>query len=287
MRRFVLLVILFITTTAFSLAQNNDFNEGTKYLNLGKYKVADSLFHSWVTKHPADRNAWYNWAVTKFYLYDTVNFCKLLKKINSPYVIDKDAEKLYFEFCGSADTTYFTKKFEPANKSDFRFYQVKEYHKYDSLTWYKIHSKKVTGSVTSLTAEGGIESAPTDLYAVYQIDSNNNKIYSLSPHPPLYPGLMRPNTTEIHIENLLHSWYLDSDATDSLDLIGKSISFDIIIDKQGKIEFEKLVNVNSGFKDTSTLVNYFKYQCNTLKRCKPATFRKKPVDYRINILLFF
>ena len=287
MRRFVLLVTLFFAVTSFTFAQNNDFSKGIRYLNLGKYWLADSLLQTWVIQHPADRNAWYNWAVTKFYLNDTVNFCKFLNIINSPFTFDKEAEKLYFEYCGHTDTTYLTKKFKPANKTDFYFYQVKEYHKYDDLTRYKIHSKRKTGAVAKYSNEGGIESVPTDLYAVYQIDSNNNKVYSLAEVPPRYPDLGPTVTTENKIHNLLRSWYLKPEIPDSLNLIGKSISFDIIVDKQGIIKFDKLIKVIPGFKDTSVLVNYLKHQCNTLKRCKPAKFRKKPVDYRINIDLDF
>ncbi len=281
-------IIVFLTVlSSFSYAQTNDFNLGTKYLNEGEYKLADSLLKSYVMAHHEDRNAWYNWAITKFYLHDTLSFCKKLHTINSPYVIDKEAEKLYFNYCGTTDTTYLTKKFEPANRIKFRYYLVKEYHKYDELTRYKLHSKRKRKDITVIGMESGISSYYTDVLTIYQVDSNNNKIYSLTLNPPSFPKTASPNSTQFNIEKLLQTQYYNRQINDSLHLVGKSVNFDIIIDKQGIIKFERLNDVYPALEDTTVLVNYLKQQCNDLKRCTPARFRNEPVNYRLNLTLDF
>ena len=218
----------------FNLLGQNHFKTGNDFFQRGDYAKADSFLTLYVKDHPLDINARFNRGVSRLYLKDTCQFCMDLYKIINPYETDKQALKLYYTYCGNTDTIYFNKNFEVASKANYKYFEVFEHHKYFNFISGKIHDKRRKAEVTNIRLSQ-ISSFRTNICAVYQIDSNNTKVYSICEYPPTFPGGSEELDKQISASQYFQQALISLNQTKvsvmvelTIDTIGRPIHADIL-----------------------------------------------------------
>lgn len=107
------------------------FDKGIKYFNEKDYIKADSFFLLSVKNDTNYIDAYYNLAMVKVQLGDTVSCCNYLKKASK--LGDTQAQRLYFFYCDMS-TKY--------NNEGVKYFNLKNFHKADSLFNLSLNESK-------------------------------------------------------------------------------------------------------------------------------------------------
>ena len=150
--------------------------EATKQLEIGNYKVADSLFTESLCSFK-NQDLFFNRGIARYKLGDTIGFCSDMNIASSNYV-DKEASVYYNKFCcTNVDTIYYDKKFKKTNETNYRYYEELLYSKYNSTVIGKIHDIESNEQHVniSLDCNNKIDAAfnRTNIIAIYKIADNS------------------------------------------------------------------------------------------------------------------
>jgi hypothetical protein len=276
----IIITISILLFLGISSQSQNYFKQGTDYLQNGNYYLADSFLTLHLEKIPGDRNARFNRAITKLHLNDSCSFCNDLYAINNPWEQDVEALDLYFEYCGKTDTIFYDKKWNISDRYEYRYYEVMEYHKCSDLINGKIHDIKLKSKISSLSIHQ-TELFKTDLFAFYYLDSNKNKIYTLTDSPPLFPGGIESFYTAIE-----NSPYY-AEALENLNIPNKLIKIQLLISKSGHTEILEIESISQDNDFMEALTDYIELIFSHIPNYKPAKLKGKEVDFRKREVISF
>lgn len=150
------------------------FSRGSELINLGDFKGADSLLTLALCSFK-NQNVYYNRAISRLLLYDTIGYCQDLSIAANKY-FDKQADSMYNnDCCIKVDTIYYDKKRIISDKSSYRYYEIIKYPKYDTIINGSFHDKKSDIPVMSFDFGCnsnllGLYTSKTDMIAGYTIE---------------------------------------------------------------------------------------------------------------------
>lgn len=152
------------------------FKQGSKLLEIGDYKAADSLLTISLCTYK-NENVYFNRGMSRLLQFDTIGFCEDFNFAANKYFDHQAAQMFNSICCIMTDTFYYDRKFLPASKEKFRFTEEIRHLKYDTIVLGIIHDKTVNRELFNLDygCEGNlldIGFKTTDIVALYkQIDS--------------------------------------------------------------------------------------------------------------------
>jgi len=184
----VLLITMSVNAQIFHLDSIglNYYNKGSELINLGDFKGADSLLTLALCSYK-NQDVYYNRAVSRLLLADTSGYCLDLGIAANKY-FDKQAAGLYnHDCCIKVDTFYFDKKRIITDKSDYRYYEVLKYPRYDSVINGSFHDTKSNEAIANFDYGCnsnllGINTSTSDMIAGYVIE-DTIKYYFKSTKP--------------------------------------------------------------------------------------------------------
>jgi len=160
---------------------------GTKYIELGEYKRADSILSLALCTYK-NENVYYNRGISKLFIQDTIGFCSDMNIAANKY-LDMGAEKYFNNFCCKrVDTFYYDKNMKASSKHLSRFYEVYKELKYENERMGKFHDVKAKNIIPSFDYGCNqniisLIAKPTDIIGMYEyIDSI--KFYYFSEKTP-------------------------------------------------------------------------------------------------------
>jgi|GEM_PF-1436815 len=277
MRNLTLLVII-VFTGLYSNSQDY-FKLGTKFFNEGNYQLADSFYTIYLTKQPIDINGIYNRGVSRLYLHDTCTFCMDLYKINEIVEIDKKAQELYYQYCGRADTIYYNKYFELSTKSEYRYFEVIQHHRYLQKITGKIYDKKRKIEVSPVSLSQ-IITYRTNVFASYTIDENGEKLYAITDCPPSLP---KGSTIS---EDVKYSDYYQ-DIKKSLSLTDVSVFVSFVINNNGEIKNIKIEKTRPKIEITDNLLKGLQTLYSQLPKYTPGKLKGRNINYSMMDIIKF
>ncbi len=275
------LLLIYLLTQLVLITYSQDyFQQGKDYFQKGDYYIADSFLTLHLDKYPNDNNARFNRAIANLYLNDTCSFCRDLNYINNPYEQDIEALNLYFENCGKTDTIFYDKKWIISDKSNYKFYEVKEQHRCQDIITGKVHDKNLKAEIWSFNLYGS-KSFKTDLFAIYYLDSNDTKIYTLTDSPPSYPGGL-----ESLLNDVSNSPYY-SEAREKLSIPDKRIKIELLINQNGKVKVLGVETISPDLEFMNQLKQYIELIYSKLIEYNPGKLKGTNVDYKITDFIRF
>lgn len=266
----VLLTLL--TLFFFNVYSQNYFKLSLKYFQSGDYQVADSLLNLHLKKKPYDKNAIFNYAVTRLYLKDTLCFCKKVQFLKDLHK-DKEASKLYYQFCAITDTSYYDDSFCKIEKSRARLYEVKELFKNDTFLTVTLHDKKSKANVYISNHLDLNKSEKTDIIAAYKLYNGNKRVYFFTLNPPKY------NDECVALSNYRDNNPFVNEAKNVLSLSKFIVYIEYVFDKSGSIKNVKIIKANQEVKNPDLLMKYILLFLENMPKPSPATFAGTRVDY--------
>jgi hypothetical protein len=157
------------------------FHRGSELINLGDFKGADSLLTLALCSFK-NQNVYYNRAVSRLLQTDTLGYCLDISIAANKY-FDKQAENLFNNICCiKVDTIYYNKKRIKSDKSNYRYFEIIKYPKYDSVINGSFHDIKSNKPVVSFDFGCndnmlGFNSSTTDMIAGYIIEDSTKYYY--------------------------------------------------------------------------------------------------------------
>jgi hypothetical protein len=158
MKRYVSFLLFFIAVehtsgqiqfTFQNKAGSDMFVQGTELFRDGDFKGADSLYTMALCTYK-DENVYFNRAVARLYQTDTLGSCADLNVAANKY-FDVEASRLYHQFCCKyVDTIFYDNKFNPSDRTHFRYYEVILKTKFSGETSGTFHDKRVSNKVLSI-----------------------------------------------------------------------------------------------------------------------------------------
>jgi hypothetical protein len=193
MKSIALTSLLFITIVSNGQFIDNSngrrlYDEGTKLLELGDFRGADSLFTGALCTF-SNENVYYNRGVSRLMQADTMSCCNDLDIASQKYQ-DKGAAALFIELCCSkVDTFYYDKNYNLSDKTNYKYFEVVRTLKYYPKTFGNYHEKKaknlmVSGDVDCDTKLIGMNFKETDIVALYEVD-DSTKLFTFCPVIPI------------------------------------------------------------------------------------------------------
>jgi hypothetical protein len=236
------------------------YNSGTRELEGGNYAKADSLL-SLSIKIQSNIDNHFNRGLAKLAMRDTCHFCNDMFAASK--LLDEKAELLFNQLCQKTDTSYLDENFNPANKSNYKYYEVQHISKFLGDTTVEVHILNGKNHYSLLSADilSG-KSRPLDMIAMYEI-KNNEKRYFFLEHQPQF---------DIIEDDIFR--YLRYNINIPED-VKKNIFLDFIVNPEGKIQILQLLpqDLDDTYKQEITKVLFSLYDI------KPAKFMSKKVIY--------
>lgn len=152
------------------------YNRGSELIKLGDYTGADSLLTLALRSFKSE-NVYYNRAVSRLLQSDTLGYCQDMSIAANKY-FDEQAKKLYNEHCCiKVDTIYYDKKRILSDISNYRYYEIISYPKYDSIINGSFHDRNVSENIGNVDFGYtnnliSINTSTTDLIAGYIIEDS-------------------------------------------------------------------------------------------------------------------
>ena len=120
----LLLILVFILVLGFLQGQNSKaaikyYDAAVKYFNNKEYKIADSLFTLSNNLEP-HKDTYFSRSVCRLHLGNKKGYCEDLAF--ATHLGDGEAHKLYWKYCGTADTVYLNKN-DSVCKNEGHFYK--------------------------------------------------------------------------------------------------------------------------------------------------------------------
>jgi hypothetical protein len=184
----VLLITMSVNAQIFHLDSIglNYYYKGSEFINLGDFKGADSLLTLALCSYKT-QDVYYNRAVSRLLLADTSGYCLDLGIAANKY-FDKQAAGLYnHDCCIKVDTFFYDRKRIKTDKSDYRYYEIVKYPRYDSVINGSFHDTKSNEGVVSFDFGCssnflGVNTSTSDIIAGYVIE-DTIKYYFKSTKP--------------------------------------------------------------------------------------------------------
>lgn len=269
MKRYALLSALLIST--FSIHSQDLFETGLKYMETGQYSLADSVFGLYLTQYPNDLSGYFNYGSTKLLLGDTCAFCDIMYLVSHSFQ-DKQAEELYYVYCGSADTVYRDKNYLKCEKAKARYTEVIENHKCRDYKTVFVHDKRNKNGV--ILANPDITNLQsTDIIAVYLLFNDDSTLFTFTKTPPEYIGGL--DVKRRYMEN---NPYV-KEAKEKLNTSKLVVSIEYIVDKTGSRNNLKILRTNKPVSQMDILEKYIKLIFESLPRESPAQYQYQNVNY--------
>jgi hypothetical protein len=172
----VLLITLSVKAQFFHLDSIglNYYNKGSELINLGDFTGADSLLTLALCSYK-HQDVYYNRAVSRLLLADTSGYCLDLGIAANKY-FDKQAAGLFnHDCCTRVDTFYYDRKRILSDKSEYRYYEILKYPRYDSVINGSFHDTKSNEPVASFDFGCnsnflGLHTSTSDMIAGYVIE---------------------------------------------------------------------------------------------------------------------
>lgn len=191
MKIFIIVVALSLFTSFESNSQNITYSaasikqgeamyiNGTKLVEIGKYKEADSLLTLALCSYK-NENIYYNRGISRLYNVYTSGFCSDMNIAANKY-FDAGARLLFNTLCCSrVDSIYYDKKYLITDLTNYKYLEEIQYVKESGNIFGTIHQRNKKNPVESIDygCEKNIVSMrtlTTDIIASYQmIDSTRN-----------------------------------------------------------------------------------------------------------------
>jgi hypothetical protein len=259
------------------------FVKGTQLIQVGDYTGADSLLTMALCTYK-DENVYFNRAVAKLYLTDTLGACADLNVAAYKY-FDYEASGLYHQFCcESVDTVFYDIKFNTSNRSHFRYYEVLIKTKFSVETSGTYHDKRVSKNRLSIDygCDNSLVSLGTrtsDIIGSY-IFIDSVKFFNLATRSVSCFNVNEYNDLKNRGQIALRAKYNNLKLENNLENL--KVYFEIKVSKAGnvlgvtyigihpKIELGKLESELE--KDLISLVNYY-------PKLTPAVFHGEKVNF--------
>jgi len=260
------------------------FDKGCDEFRMGNYTLADSFFTE-ASMDYDNRDVYFNRAVSRLYLKDTIGFCNDMN-ILTFYFVDDEASRLSDSICcTSVDTVYYDRKLNQASKEKFRYYEVIKKLKYEKLTLGLIHEQKSYFSSDYVHNPISLEllgysTMPKDIAATYKI-LNGTKYYVLTRTPPRPFRFYDIEQIKEKSSTYFREKYQKLKETNKIDG-ALLIYFAITIDTDGSISFHEIEGTNHNISLESVrdeLTRDLKDMVHQYPPAKPAKLFHKKVGF--------
>jgi hypothetical protein len=158
---------------------NRYYRLGTEALKEGNYQLADSLLEKSI-KIKAYPNSIYNYSIARLYLGDTATFCRNMREFS--LMKQKDATKMYYEYCATADTVFYDRKFQKRpSKKKSKYAEITINDKFLPYKTVYLHMRRRwqgTQITSTLTMYDFIHPTNTNIFTVSRLYPNGNKVYT-------------------------------------------------------------------------------------------------------------
>jgi hypothetical protein len=287
-------IFLFLNIHAQVLADKKGiklYEEGTTQINLGNYRLADSLL-SLSLETFTNKDVFFNRAVCRLLLLDTLGFCKDMDVLANTY-LDNEASPLFNKLCCSnVDTVYYNKKLIPQFSGKYRYLEEIRHMKYHPRTIGVFHDLSVNKQQLDFdfSSEQGLTGSyleDTDIIGVYEI------IDSIKFYISRTSGVTIVNYTKyLEIKKraklLLQVKYGSLKSNNKIEEL--KIAFQLAIDKTGKIVDLILIGSNP-VVDLASIKTELKKDLwdivNNYPKITPGTFLGEKVNCLVNDAMIF
>jgi hypothetical protein len=269
------------------------YKEGTGFLEKGEYREAEKSI-TVALNTLKDENVYMKRAIARLNQSDTAGFCADMNMAANKY-FDLQASLLFNKLCcKSVDTLFFNKKFQPASKSNFRYYEEIKQPRYEAETVGIIHDLKVKKA--SFNIEYGRDQSnlaknyemeastvnnqnkTTDIIAVY-LQSDTMQYYYIATKPVTVMNLTKYNIVKNSMKKMLKSQFYQLKIENKLDI---TIYFELFINTKGEITDVKVLGTYPG-TDIRAVESALNEEISKLVKeyppLKPALFNGKSVDF--------
>lgn len=236
-----LLVLLSLTQQSFCQLFQPDpvgveyYNKGSDLLRQGFFNEADSMLTLALCSYK-NENVYYNRAVSKLLRFDTAGYCEDMDIAANKY-FDEIAEADFNKMCcRKVDTIYFDKNHNIISTSDFRYYEVIRYLKYNYLIRGSYHDIKAENIKTSIDFGCNnnllnINTTTTDMIASYFIE-DTVKFYVKTTTPARINSETKYNDLKRRAEILLNAKYGLLKSENNLEHL--TVYFEVFINDEGE-----------------------------------------------------
>jgi hypothetical protein len=242
------------------------FNEGTKYLENGGYRTADSLFTLSI-KIKGHANNYFNRGIARLNLKDTCGYCHdMLMSAKFP---DSEARMLAITFCQKSDTFYFDKKFRPVAKDSYFYYESRSISRCTTDTLVELHGKNAKEDYVTVYLDiFNIKFVSLDLMAQCRIKNGKSRYFLLKDEP------------EFWLRNRSLYGYIVDNVKIPYEVRSK-IVFTFLVTAEGKISEIKILpeDLSIEYQQEIARVLY------SIQVTRPARVLGKPVDYEYHFNL--
>jgi tetratricopeptide (TPR) repeat protein len=183
---------------------------GTKLLEMGKLKEADSLFTLALCSFK-NENVYYNRGISRLYLKDTLGFCNDMYFAANDYY-DVGARQLFNNICCyKVDTLYYNRKFLEANKNNYKYLEEIQFAKFPNEIRGIVHQRNRNEKVfkASIGCDKqivGLGNITTDIIAVYII-LDSTKYFLVSSINPVLTKVNAYNQAKENAKTYLNEKY--------------------------------------------------------------------------------
>ena len=247
---------------------------GTKELMSHHYQLADSLLK--ISVHiRAYPSSLYNYSIVRLYLGDTATFCSNMRTLS--LLKQKDAVKLYYDYCATADTAFYDRKYERRfTKKRSRYTKITindRFLPYQMV--YFLDKRKPSGIIPSYNLGKFIE---TNFEEVYRLYPNGDTVYTyILGTFDMDKNLKFSDTTKILIDS----------TKKLLKLKQVRAEFQFIVDKKGNIIHDTIINTNAPKSVRGILRKKIGKIFITKAKYNPLIYKHQPVMFCIDHLMTF
>ena len=282
---FFLLISFYSNAQLLSVDQHglSLYNSGSELLKEGKYTEAEEKFSEALGSYRT-ANVYYNRAVARMHLKDTVGFCDDMFTASRDYA-DREATKLLnIMCCKNVDTLFYDKKLNIVSSSDYRFYETFKDLKYKELTFGELHDIKHHGIFYSPLIEDdknlmNITTVKSDIIGYYEI-VNSEKYYSRLEKPALIVHVTKTEELKEKVRTYFNIKYKALKTENNFDKL--KVYFVIYVNKTGEIDKVKFIGVfpNIGSKELDKeMAEDIRKIANDYPKFRPARILNKRVNF--------
>ncbi len=220
------------------------YESGSSLIELGDYKGADSLLTLSLCSF-RNENVYYNRAISRLYLSDTIGFCEDIEIAANRY-FDQEASKLFNSICCiSADTIFYDRKRNKCQQDKCRYYEIIKELKFDSVIIGTFHYKNAKNHVISFDVGCsnnviGANARTTDIISLYKMENGVKFYYRPTKSVFMFNNNQYRNTQD-RAKSLLNSKYSQIKIDNNKEKL--SLYFKIYINDEGEMIDSKYVGI--------------------------------------------
>jgi hypothetical protein len=272
----------------FSAASNKRgekmYLNGTKLVEIGKYKEADSLLTLALCSYK-NENIYYNRGISRLYNADTSGFCGDMNTAANKY-FDAGARQLFNTLCCTkVDSIYYDKKYLITDHSNYKYLEEIQHVKESGDIYGTIHqrNKKLPVETIDYGCEKNIVSMrtlTTDIIAVYQM-MDSTKFYFKADNDARTERVNQYVAMKDEIASYFEIKYKSLKDINSADKI--TIYYELRVSDKGEIIDGKYIGIFPEISINGYEQEIAKDVKDILKRypkVKPAKYRGENVNFR-------